>query len=272
MAESIHDDQPENGGEKQNSQPTTPHPSFSLPRRLVGELLGTTLLVLFHAGLAASSRVLQATSGQPKTGASLLFLALTQGLALFAILMVVGRVSGALINPAVTLALASLRRLPPREALPYLGAQVVGGVLGATLVVLLLGKVAGTVGHVGALQPTPGVPLWQAGAVEASGAFLLLLVISATAEDPRAPSGWAPLAIGMGLTAIVALFEPITGAGLNPARVLGPDLVYAWGFQGAVDWLTYLLVYALAPILGAIAAVWLYRVFAKQPEEKPAPS
>jgi glycerol uptake facilitator-like aquaporin len=54
--------------------------------------------------------------------------------------------------------------------------------------------------------------------------------------------------------------------------VLGLDLVYAWDFQGAVDWLAYLLVYALAPILGALAAVWLYHVLARQPEDKPAPS
>jgi glycerol uptake facilitator-like aquaporin len=120
-----------------------------------------------------------------------------QLLSFFAIIMVVGRVSGALLNPAVTLAVASRRRLKLPEVLPYLGA----------------------------LSPAPGVPLWQATAVEATATFLLLLVIRATAEDPRAPRGWAPSAIGMALAVSVDLFEPITGAAMNPARVRsGPHL------------------------------------------------
>ncbi|HEY7091617.1 MAG TPA: aquaporin [Ktedonobacterales bacterium] len=257
---------------KRNKQPTQPERSITPAQRLAGEFLGATLLVLFHAGIAASSRVVQAASGQPKTTSGILFIALAQGLSLFAIIMVVGRVSGALLNPAVTLALASCRRLKLADVLPYLGAQFAGAILAALAIVALLGRSAGTIGRVGALSPAPVVPLWQATAVEATATFLLLLVISATAEDPRAPSGWAPLAIGMALATSVALFEPITGAGMNPARAFGPDLIYATLFGGNVNWLDYLVAYALGPILGGIAAVWLYRVLAHQPESKPKPS
>jgi glycerol uptake facilitator protein len=257
---------------QRNSQPTQPEHSITSAQRLAGEFLGATLLVLFHAGIAASSRAVQAASGQPKTTSGILFIALVQGLSLFAIIMVVGRVSGALLNPAVTLALASCRRLKLAEVLPYLGAQFAGAILAALAIVALLGRSAGTIGRVGALSPATGVPLWQATAVEAVATFLLLLVISATAEDPRAPSGWAPLAIGMALATSVALFEPITGAGMNPARAFGPDLIYATLFGGNVNWLDYVVIYAIGPILGGIAAVWLYRVLARQPKSKPKPS
>jgi glycerol uptake facilitator len=257
---------------KRNEQPTQPDHTVTQAQRLAGEFLGATLLVLFHAGIAASSRVVQAALGQPKTTSGILFIALAQGPSLFAIILVVGRVSGALLNPAVTLALASCRRLKLAEVLPYLGAQFAGAILAALLIVALLGRSAGTIGRVGALSPAPGVPLWQATAVEATATFLLLLVISATAEDPRAPSGWAPLAIGMALATSVALFEPITGAGMNPARAFGPDLIYATLFGGNVNWLDYLVAYALGPILGGVAAVWLYRVLARQPQSKPKPS
>jgi glycerol uptake facilitator protein len=262
----------QNEASKRNKQPTQPDHEVTPIQRLGGEFLGATLLVLFHAGIAASSRVLQLASGQPKTGAGVLFIALAQGFSLFAIIMVVGRVSGALLNPAVTLALASCRRLKPGEVLPYLGAQFAGAILASLAIVALLGRSAGTIGRVGALSPAPGAPLWQATAVEAAATFLLLLVISATAEDPRAPSGWAPLAIGMALAVSVALFDPITGAGMNPARAFGPDLIYATLFGGNVSWLEYLVAYALGPILGAIAAVWLYRALARQPQSKPRPS
>ena len=133
-------------------------------------------------------------------------------------------------------------------------------------IVALLGSSAGTIGRVGAPSPGQGVPLWQATAVETAATFLLL-VISATAEDPRAPSGWAPLAIGVALAVSVALFEPITGAGMNPARAFGPDLIYATLFGGNVNWLDYLVADAIGPILGA---VWLYRVMAPTEEQAKA--
>jgi glycerol uptake facilitator-like aquaporin len=106
--------------------------------------------------------------------------------------------------------------------------------------------------------------------VEALGAFVLVLTIHATAEDPRAPSDWAAFAIGMSLTAIVLLFEPITGAPVNPACAFGPLFVDAL-LGGAVNWGTYLLCYLLAPIIGASVATMAYYFVANQPQRKPAP-
>jgi glycerol uptake facilitator len=252
-------------------QPTTRDPRITRWQRLTGEFLGMALLVFFHAGIATSSRMLQAASGQSKTASGILFVGLSQGLALFAIILIVGRVSGALINPAVTLGLASVGRLERRDVVPYLAVQFGGAVLGAAAIPLAFGPLARTDGRLGILQPAPGVPLWQAMSVEALGTFMLVLVISATAEDPRAPSGWAPLAIGLGLAAIVTLLEPITGAGVNPARAIGPDLLYALAFKGNVDWLTYLVAYLAGPLMGAVAAVWLYKLLTNQPDSKPKP-
>lgn len=252
-------------------QPTTPEPSSTLWQRIAGEFIGTCLLVLLHAGMTAQRRVLDAQAGLLKSPPDVIYLALGQGFALFVIILIVGKISGALINPAVTLALASAGRLKPRTVPPYLIAQFAGAILGAVLIPLLLGPSAGTVGQVGALSPAPAVSLAQAAAVEAAGTFLLLLAITAVAEDPRSPSGWAPLAIGMALAASVLVFEPITGAGINPARSFGPDLVYALGFAGKVDWLTYLVAYLLGPIIGGVAAVWLYRILSGLPATKPLP-
>lgn len=253
------------------SQPTTPAPGMGSGRRFLGELLGTFLLVLCHAGAATAARLLLARAGMPKLPAEVLFLALADGLSLFVIILIVGRISGVLINPAVTLGLASARRFPWREVAPYIAAELIGAVLAAALILALYGHDATSVGRLGAVRPGEGIALWQAMLAEAAGAFVLVLAISATAEDPRAPSDWAGLTIGMALAAIVFFIEPVSGASVNPARAFGPDLLDAL-LGVRVDWGVYLLAYALAPVLGAVSAAHLYGVLAHQPAEKPSSS
>ena len=80
------------------------------------------------------------------------------------------------------------------------------------------------------------------------------------------------VAVGMVLAVSVAPFEPITGAAINPPRAFGPALVSATRFGGKINGLDYLVGYAIGPILGGIAAVWLHRVLARQPRSKPKPS
>lgn len=260
--------QPAEGHE--TSQPTSEDKTLRPSQRYAGELLGTALLVLFHGGASAWLRLALHASGASKSAPDVLYLGLADGLSLFLIIMVVGKISGVLINPAVTLGLASSGRFPLKEVAPYLIAQFAGAILGALGVLLVLGQEGASVGHAGAVTLGAGVGLAQGLLVEALGAFILVLSISATAEDPRSPSGWAPFAIGMTLGAVVLLMEPVTGAAVNPARAFGPDLVAA--FSGAeVKWLDYLLVYLVGPILGAAAAAQLYRVLAAQPATKPAP-
>lgn len=251
-------------------QPTTKRPKLSLSQRLAGELLGTLLLVLFHAGAATSLRVALHASGAPKELPDVLYLGLADGLSLFVIILIVGKVSGVLINPAVTLGLAIVGRFPREEIAPYIAAQCVGAVAGAGAVLLVFGGSNAIVGHVGAVALALDVSLIQVMLVEALGTFVLVLTISATAEDPRSPSGWAAFAIGMALGAVVLLIEPITGGAANPARALGSDVIYALA-GGSVKWLDYIVAYLLGPLIGAVAATALYRVLSSQPDTKPAP-
>jgi glycerol uptake facilitator protein len=239
-------------------------------QRYAGECLGMFLLVLFHAGASASLRLFAASSHLPKTAPDVLFLALVDGFSLFIIIMIVGKISGVLINPAVTLGLASVGRFPRVDVAPYLAAQLVGAVLGALGVLVIFGGASAPIDHVGAVALSPSASMLQGAAVEGIGAFFLVLAIMATAEDPRAPSGWAAISIGLALAAIVLLIEPVTGGAVNPARAFGPDLVAA--LTGVrVSWADYLVVYLLGPVVGAIAAANVYRVLSSMPDRKPAP-
>lgn len=254
----------------QTAQPTSEDKRLRPGQRYAGEFLGTALLVLFHGGAAASLRLALHASHTLKSAPDVLYLGLADALSLFLIIMVVGKISGVLINPAITLGLASSGRFPRNEIAPYLIAQFAGAILGALGVLLVFSREGASIGHVGAVALGSNVGLIQGLLVEALGAFILVLTISATAEDPRSPSGWAPFAIGMALGAIVLLLEPVTGGAVNPARAFGPDLVAA--LSGVeVNWLDYLAVYLVGPILGAIAAAHLYRVLSAQPNTKPAP-
>ncbi|HEU5349069.1 MAG TPA: aquaporin [Ktedonobacterales bacterium] len=250
-----------------STQPTTPEPTSTALQRVVAELLGTLLLVLFHGGAAASLNMIESGNS---TIPGIAFLALVDGFSLFAIIMIIGKISGVLINPAVTIGLAIQGRFPLREVPSYLAAQFLGATLGTLIIIAAMGHDALTIGRLGAVQLSPGVSIWQGLLIEALGTFFLVLTISATAEDPRSPSGWAAFAIGMSLTAIVLLFEPFTGAPVNPARAFGPNLV-DFLFNVPVEWGVYLLCYLLGPLIGASIATTLYRYLANQPRHKPAP-
>jgi len=251
-------------------QPTSKVPALRPGQRYAAEFLGTALLVLFHAGAAASLRLALNADHTLKSAPDVLYLGVADGFALFLIIMIVGKVSGVLINPAVTLGLASAGRFPRNDVAPYLVAEFAGAIFGAFGVLLIFGDKGASIGHVGAASLGSGVGLIQGLCIEALGAFILVLTISATAEDPRSPSGWAGLAIGLTLGTIVMLMEPATGASVNPARAFGPDLVAT--FAGLdVNWLDYLVVYLVGPIVGGVLSAHLYRYLAGQPATKPAP-
>lgn len=263
-------DQQMTGRQPPSAQATSAEPSTTQVQRFLAELLGTLLLVLFHGGASASLRLFAHSAHVAPSPQSIAFLALIDGFSLFMIIMIIGKISGVLINPAVTIGLAIRGRFPRNEVPVYLGAQFVGATLGAAAILLTFGHDALTIGRLGAVQLAPGVSIWQGMIVEAIGAFVLVLTISATAEDPRSPSGWAAFAIGMALFAIVMLFESITGAPVNPARAFGPDFLDAL-LNVPVKWGDYALCYLLAPIVGASLATTLYRYLANQPEKKPDP-
>ena len=228
-------------------------PGLNLVAESVAELVGTFLFVL--AVLATSTAAaLGVTSAGGAYGASAV--PLVSGLALAAMAIAFGHVSGAHINPAVTVALALTRRFPWRCVGPYVAAELTGGVLAALVTWWLFGSAGRTVAHLGATSPTKDASGLRVLAVEAVVTFLLMTVVMAATTDARAPRSVAPLAVGFALTAATFVAAPLTGAGVNPARALGPMLV-SWTMTG---WWAYVI----GPVLGATLAALLYDRFIGQ--------
>lgn len=175
-------------------------------------------------------------------GVSLVF-----GLVVAAMIYANGHLSGAHLNPAVTLGFVLARHFPARRLAGYWLAQLAGATFAAAALRLLFGETA----HLGATLPAGSGGTWQSFGLEALLTFFLMYVIMAVATDTRAVGHAAALAIGA-TVALEALFAgPISGASMNPARSLGPALVSAtWEAQ----WL-----YIAGPFLGAAVAALLYR-------------
>lgn len=179
-----------------------------------------------------------------------------------------GPVSGAHINPAVTVSLAVTRRFPWAEVVPYVAAQLVGGFIGGLAIVAVFGTNAVNLG-MGATTLGSGVPYWQGIVAEAVGTFILLFAVMALAVDARAPLGWAGLMIGLAVAVEILLIGPQTGGSVNPARTFGPYLTLAV-FGGNVPWSQY-GVYVAGPLAGGILAVLVYDLIAQgRPAERAA--
>jgi glycerol uptake facilitator protein len=191
---------------------------------------------------------------------------LSFGLVVAIVVYGLGNVSGAHINPAVTVTLAATRRFPWREVAPYVLAQLVGAVLGAFLVVGVFGTGSVDVSSAGAVAFGDGVGYGRALLAEAVGTFLLLFTVMALAVDRRAPAGWAGFVIGLSVTCLVLVVAPVTGASVNPARAFGP-LVAASLTGGATEWSQF-PAYVVGPLLGGLAAALVYDAVAR-PREVP---
>jgi glycerol uptake facilitator-like aquaporin len=142
----------------------------------------------------------------------------------------------------------------------YIVAQFAGAIAAAAAVWGFYGAQARSVAHLAATSPAAGVGTWRAFSVEAVVTFILVLVIISVATDKRVPAGIAPLAIGTALGVAIFISGPVSGAGVNPARAIGPMIV-ANRFG---DWWIYLV----APLLGGVAAATLYHGVL-QPAETP---
>ncbi|MEO3937365.1 MIP/aquaporin family protein [Dermatophilaceae bacterium Soc4.6] len=221
----------------------------SLTRRCSADLIGTALLMVFGPG----SVVAALTVGMGSLDyAGLGMISVSFGLVVAWVIYAFGSTSGAHINPSVTVVLAVTKRFPWRDVAPSVVAQLVGSVLVGLLIVATFGRAAVDRGNVGGVAFGPSVSYTQVIACEAVATFLLVLTIFALALDRRAPAGWAGWMLGLSVTTLVLVFGPLTGAAVNPARALGPNVAAAL-FGGHVVWSQY-PAYVIGSLLGGLAA------------------
>lgn len=239
----------------------------SVVKRSVAELIGTFILVFFGTGAAIITLMISKGQTTPNSfnigiGAlgglgDWLAIGLAFGLAIAACIYAFGKISGCHINPAVTIALWSVKKFPSRDVVPYILAQLVGAVLASFALAYILGMGAVTTGGLGATAPFEGIGYMQAIVAEAIGTFLLMLAIMGVAVDRDAPPGFAGLIIGLTVAGVITTLGNITGASINPARTFGPylgDLVLG----GSNLW-NFFPIYIIGPIVGAVLAAFVYR-------------
>ena len=209
----------------------------TLARRCAAEALGTFFLVLIGPGAAMVDAWSRGALGHVGVALSFAFV-------VTAMIYALGHISGAHINPAVTVAFAATRRFPRGDVLPYVAAQCLGAVAASLLSRLALGPV----GQMGATLPAVPVPV--AFGVEWVLSFGLMLVVMAVATDERVAGGFAGIAVGLTVGFEAMAGGPLTGASMNRARSLGRA---GAGGGWAGHWL-----YWIAPLTAMIAAAWFY--------------
>jgi glycerol uptake facilitator protein len=234
------------------------------PAAYIAEFVGTLLLVFFITA-AVSVYIAEPTRLNPNPFIDFSVIGLVHVFLLFVLIQTLAVVSGAHFNPAVTVAMTALRQISTRDSAIYVVMQLLGAVAGAFLTKALLldeGK-AENYGAVGVSDLIDGA-IFPGMVVEALGTFFLLWAIIGVAVNPRATKDWAAFAIGGALGMAVMVFAPLTGAGFNPARAIGPALASGeWGGAGE-----FILVYLVAPVIGALVAVFLYLQILAEPGAK----
>lgn len=221
-------------------------------KKYVAESFGTFWLVLGGCG----SAVLAAAF--PEVGIGLLGVSLAFGLTVLTMAFAIGHISGCHLNPAVSIGLWAGGRFPAKELLPYIAAQVLGGILaGGVLLAIASGKagfdVSAGFASNGFGEHSPGGYSMHAALIceVVMTAFFLMVIMGAT--DKRAPAGFAPIAIGLCLTLIHLISIPVTNTSVNPARSTGVAV-----FVG--DWaLAQLWLFWVAPIVGAVLGATIYK-------------
>jgi MIP family channel proteins len=237
-----------------NSPPEETEVQDRGPAAYVAEFVGTLVLVFFVTAVV-SLYVTAPSSTNPAPFIDFSVIGLVHVFVLFGLIQTLAVVSGAHFNPAVTVVMTVLREIKPADALVYIVAQLGGGVAGALLTKLLLEDEGRGVNYgVTAVSARLDGAIFPGMVVEALGTFFLVWVIVGVAVNPRATKEWAALAIGAALGMGVMVLAPLTGAGFNPARSFGPAIVS--GEWGGAD--SFLLVYVVAPVLGAVVAGLVY--------------
>lgn len=207
------------------------------PARLLAEFLGVFFLCFFGIGAITND-------------AGLTGVALAHGIAIFVAISAFAHISGAHFNPAVTAALAATRRITPSDAGAYVVAQLAGGFAAALVADYTFGTLAGVPALAAKATSSQGI------LVEAIATFILMITIMGVAVDSRGSfSTVAGLPIGLAITGGIMFAGPVTGAALNPARWFGPALVDGDLSNG--------IVWVVGPVLGALAAAYIYDAVVK---------
>jgi glycerol uptake facilitator protein len=231
----------------------------------VAELVGTFMLV-FAITMVVSLYVVVPTPNSPvQPFIDWSVIGLVHAFVLFMLIQTLAVISGAHLNPAVTVALAAIRQIRPPEAFVYIVLQLAGAVLAALLTKALISDEGAAVNY-GAPMVSARLDhsIWLGALAEATGTFFLVWAIVGVAVSPRGLKDWAGFAIGATLGGMVMIFGPLTGAGLNPARSFGPALVgHAFDGIGHFVW-----VYCAGPVVGGLVAVLLYTYVFTTPGKK----
>ncbi len=228
-------------------------------QRYGAEFIGTFWLVLGGCGSAVLA------AGFPEVGIGLHGVSLAFGLTVLTMAYAIGHVSGCHLNPAVSIGLWAGGRFPAAQLVPYIAAQVLGAVVaGGVLYVIASGQagfdVAAGFASNGFGEHSPGGYGLRSAFVTEVVMTMMFLFIILGATDERAPKGFAPIAIGLGLTLIHLISIPVTNTSVNPARSTGVAL-YVGGWALSQLWLFW-----IAPILGAVVGAVAYRAVAESGE------
>lgn len=228
-------------------------------KKLVAEFIGTLWLVLGGCGSAVLA------AGYPELGIGFAGVSLAFGLTVVTMAYAIGHISGCHLNPAVSIGLWMGGRFDKKELLPYIVAQVLGGIVGAGILYLIAsGKSGFEIGGFaangyGAHSPD-GYGMVAALVTEIAMTFMFLIIILG-ATHSKAPKGFAGLAIGLGLTLIHLISIPVTNTSVNPARSTSQAL-FAGGWAIEQLWLFW-----VAPIVGAILAGIVYKFISPETED-----
>ncbi|NCF62308.1 MAG: aquaporin Z [Gammaproteobacteria bacterium] len=227
---------------------------MSLAKKSVAEFIGTFWLVLGGCGSAVIA------AGYPELGIGFVGVSLAFGLTVLTMAFAIGHISGCHLNPAVSVGLAVAGRFKFSELPAYIIAQVLGAIVAAAILAWIAGgapgfDLAGGLASNGYGEHSPGGYSMQSGFVTEVVMTLMFLIIILGATDKRAPAGFAPIAIGLGLTLIHLISIPVTNTSVNPARSTGPAIIVG-GWAIAQLWMFW-----VAPVIGAAIAGLVYRWF-----------
>lgn len=226
-------------------------------KKLIAEFIGTSWLVLGGCGSAVLA------AAYPELGIGFVGVAIAFGLTVVSMAYAIGHISGCHLNPAVSLGLWAGGRFDSKELLPYIVAQVLGAIVGASILYLIAsGKPGFELGGFAANgygEHSPGNYSMVAALVTEITMTFMFLIIILGATHSKAPKGFAGLAIGLGLTLIHLISIPVTNTSVNPARSTSQAI-----FAG--DWaIPQLWLFWVAPIIGAVLAGFVYKMIS--PEE-----